>query len=168
MSEPTLTIAHGPISLTLTRLDGKLQVVSTNGAHKVTVELRAHDSTYEAIREWATPPVPPLSLDEQVAREVMGYERSVPRGDYWRRPGLVSIRVADYTPSTDFIAAQRALEHVMPDGAEWNAARMIHHNHDACGWRVWLTTGPTGDVDAPTLPEALCLLALEIARNAHM
>ena len=108
------------------------------------------------------------SLDEQIAQEVL--------------PGLES-------PSTDLTAAAAALGHVLPDGHTWHCSGplepgyRVHTMRLACGpspdqyirdhvqshevepsRSMWVVG--SGPLTAPTLPEALCLLALEIVRNA--
>jgi len=100
----------------------------------------------DALTAWLDTPAP--TLDERVAREVMKW----PCG------------ASDYAPATNLAQAEAALEHILPKGVEWYAGRSRGAGETT--WHVWAYPAHPTDIHGATLPEALCHLALAVARNA--
>ena len=110
---------------------------------------------------------PEPSLDEQVAREVMGWEKDdkcwMGRGGDNRLHATSS--VSGYTPSKGLHQAIDALEHVLPEGEEWDSECLKDGGYDITTWSNGVKR--MASAEAPTRPEAFCKAALEIVRRGE-
>jgi len=116
----------------------------------------AHDGlailSPKSVRElcaWLQP-----SLDEQIARQVMGWTPS-PGGNGWQdtERGERGLQI-EYTPSTDEAQAFEAFQYVLPPGTPWGVADSDN--------TVYINGGEVL-ASGSTLAEALCLAALTLA-----